>query len=261
VLDRRAPLILKDAQANYEAFREPPNDHIRGWLGVPLIFQDRIIGLIALDSNEPDRFTENHARLASAFASQVAAALENARLYEETRRLSITDPLTGIGKRRHFIELAQREFQRSHRYQRPLSLIMLDLDHFKVVNDTYGHLVGDKVLRAIAKLCENNLRESDIIGRYGGEEFLILLPETPGYESDPNKSDEHTAKAVAERLRKMVESTPTQTAQGKIPITISLGIAELTGDIDDLDTLIDRADQALYQAKQGGRNQSVVWES
>ncbi len=260
VLDRRAPLILKDAQANYEAFREPPNNHIRGWLGVPLIFQDRIIGLIALDSTEPDRFTENHARLASAFASQVAAALENARLYEETRRLSITDPLTGIGNRRHFIELAQREFQRSHRYQRPLSLIMLDLDHFKVVNDTYGHLVGDKVLRAIAKLCENNLRESDIIGRYGGEEFLILLPETPGFESAPNKSDEHTAKAVAERLRKMVESTPTQTAQGEIPITISLGIAELTGDIDDLDTLIDRADQALYQAKQGGRNQSVVWQ-
>lgn len=260
VLDRRAPLILTDAQANYEAFREPPNNHIRGWLGVPLIFQDRIIGLIALDSTEPDRFSENHARLASAFASQVAAALENARLYEETRRLSITDPLTGIGNRRHFIELAQREFQRSHRYQRPLSLIMMDLDHFKVVNDTYGHLVGDKVLRAIAKLCERNLRESDIIGRYGGEEFLILLPETPVNPSDPNKSDEHTAKAVAERLRKMVESTPTKTAQGEIPITISLGIAELTDDVGDLDTLIDRADQALYQAKQGGRNQSFVWQ-
>lgn len=261
VLDRRAPLILEDAQARYEAFRNPPHDHIRGWLGIPLIFQDRIIGLIALDSTEPDRFTENHARLASAFASQVAAALENARLYEETRRLSITDPLTGIGNRRHFIELAQREFQRSHRYQRPLSLIMMDLDHFKVVNDTYGHLVGDKVLQAIAKLCERNLRESDIIGRYGGEEFLILLPETPGNSTETETNDEHTAKAVAERLRKMVESTPTQTAQGEIPITISLGIAELTENVDDLDTLIDRADQALYQAKQSGRNQSVVWES
>jgi diguanylate cyclase (GGDEF)-like protein/PAS domain S-box-containing protein len=261
VLDRRASLILEDAQARYEAFRNPPHDHIRGWLGVPLIFQDRIIGLIALDSTEPDRFTENHARLASAFASQVAAALENARLYEETRRLSITDPLTGIGNRRHFIELAQREFQRSHRYQRPLSLIMMDLDHFKVVNDTYGHLVGDKVLQAIAKLCENNLRESDIIGRYGGEEFLILLPETPGNSTETEANDEHTAKAVAERLRKMVESTPTQTAQGEIPITVSLGIAELTENVDDLDTLIDRADQALYQAKQSGRNQSVVWES
>jgi diguanylate cyclase (GGDEF)-like protein len=138
---------------------------------------------------------------------------------------------------------------------------MMDLDHFKVVNDTYGHLVGDKVLQAIAKLCENNLRESDIIGRYGGEEFLILLPETPGNSTETEANDEHTAKAVAERLRKMVESTPTQTAQGEIPITVSLGIAELTENVDDLDTLIDRADQALYQAKQSGRNQSVVWES
>ncbi len=257
VLDRRAPIIIKDAPAAYESFQHPPHNHIRGWMGVPLIVQDRIIGMIALDSSQPDRFTQDHARLASAFAAQVAIALENARLYEETRHLSITDSLTGIFNRRHFINLAQREFQRSRRYQRPLSLIMMDLDHFKKINDDHGHLVGDKVLRTVAKLCEKKLRESDIIGRYGGEEFLIMLPETPTCITGSEQT-EHDATAVAERLRQIVASTPTQTARGEISITISLGVAELSEDMDKLETLIDRADQALYQAKKSGRNRVVV---
>ncbi|MEA3350678.1 MAG: sensor domain-containing diguanylate cyclase, partial [Chloroflexota bacterium] len=260
VVSRRKPIILENAPAAYSIFKKPPHNHTKSWLGVPLIIQDRVIGMIALDSTQAGRFDQDHARLASAFTAQVAVVLENARLYEETRRLAITDSLTGICNRRHFINLAQREFQRSRRYQHPLSLIMMDLDHFKVVNDTYGHLIGDKVLQAITILCQKNLRASDMIGRYGGEEFLIMLPETSINSTDTNHDNKYTAKYAAERLRKVVESTPTQTAHGKIPITISLGLTELNEDVDNLDDLIDHADQALYQAKEAGRNRVVVWE-
>jgi len=259
VVSTRHPYILEDAPLQYKAFYDSPHNHVRGWLGVPLLIRDRIIGLLALDSKQPGQFTKNHARLANAFASQVAIALENARLYEETHRLAITDSVTGMFTRRHFLTLSDREYQRSSRYQRPLSLIMMDLDHFKKVNDNYGHLIGDQVLQMITKLCKDNLREIDIIGRYGGEEFTILLPETPGKTHQSQTDTITSAETVSERLRHVIETTPLKTDNHDINVTVSIGVAELNKQCNDIKSLIDYADQALYQAKRKGRNQVVVW--
>jgi diguanylate cyclase (GGDEF)-like protein/PAS domain S-box-containing protein len=257
------PFIIDDAQASYAAFREPPHDHIRGWMGVPLKVHDKVIGMLALDSIQPGRFSSDHSRLATAFADQVAIALENTRLFEETRWLAIHDSLTGIYNRRQFMSLAWAEFHRSVRYNTPLSVMMLDIDHFKRVNDTHGHLTGDQVLRFIARLCEKNLRVNDLIGRYGGEEFVILLPETTAtssnYVSEKTPLEIEPAKIVAERLRKAVESATISTDRADINITVSLGIAELSSEINNIEQLIDRADLALLEAKNRGRNRIVLW--
>jgi len=266
VIELRKPHIINNAPKAYEVFTKPPHDKIRGWMGVPLIVQDRIIGMLALDSHHPDRFSTEHARLASAFAAQVAIALDNAHLFEEAHRLSIIDPLTGIYNRRHFMALVQQEYQRACRYKRPLSIIMLDIDHFKRVNDTYGHLAGDQVLRVIALKIQDHLRESDFIGRYGGEEFVILLPETPSmFKTDELTAEKQieniSAKIVAQRVCDLISSMKIKTENGEVSVTASLGVAGQATDFADIETLLDRADTALYIAKQRGRNQVTVWTS
>ena len=176
---------------------------------------------------------------------QNETALRNA--LEEVERLAITDSLTGLYNHRHLFELAGREFQRARRYQLPLSVMMVDIDEFKRVNDTYGHAIGDQVLQGVSESCRKELREVDVIGRYGGDEFVALLPET-GLSA---------ACQVAERLRKSIAEKVLDTKAGQITVTVSLGIAVLDDEHLTPETLIDRADQALYVAKHNGRNR--VW--
>jgi diguanylate cyclase (GGDEF)-like protein/PAS domain S-box-containing protein len=263
VFERGELLIIEDAPQVYEAFRYPPHNHIHGWMGVPLKVHNRMIGMLALDSFQPGKFTSDHRRLATAFADQVAIALENTRLFEETQWLAIHDSLTGLYNRRHFMSLAWGQFIKAIRNSTPLSAIMLDIDHFKRVNDTYGHLTGDQVLQFIADICKNNLRTPDLIGRYGGEEFVILLPETAAITTTVAPSGQtrevELAKAVAERLRSTIEKTVIETDRGGISTTISLGIAELSPNIENVEQLVDCADQALLQAKSTGRNRVVIW--
>ena len=261
VLERCQTYIIKNAPEAYKNFNKEPHNHIRGWMGVPLLVHDRVIGMLALDSNNPDQFNTEHSRLVSAFAAQVAIALDNANLYEETHRLAITDSLTDIYNRRQFMQLAQQELHRARRYQRPVSIIMMDIDHFKKVNDTYGHLIGDQVLHDIAQICKNDLREMDIIGRYGGEEFAILLPETPSFldGTKTENADIPSAKTVAERLCQLLNDTLLETIKGTISVTASFGIVGMEKDMDKIETLLDRADTALYIAKQRGRNQVAIW--
>jgi len=263
VIELRKPHIINNAPKAYKVFSKPFQDKIHGWMGVPLIVHERIIGMLALDSHQPARFTTEHARLASAFAAQVAIALQNAHLFEEAHRLSIIDPLTGIYNRRHFMSLAQQEYLRACRYNRPLSIIMLDIDHFKSVNDTHGHLIGDQVLRTIALQIQDHLRESDFIGRYGGEEFAILLPETPSMTHPDSAAEEPTenisAKIVAQRICDLISSARIATENGEVKITASLGVAGQSVDFANIETLLNRADTALYIAKQRGRNQVAVW--
>ena len=244
VIQTRKPYILHEAHKHFEAFNHPPHDHIRSWLGVPLVVRERLIGLLAIDSVQPFHFTSVNLDLVSAFADQVAIAIENARLFDETQRLATTDSLTGLYNRRRFMEIARVEFERARRYKRYLSAMMFDIDRFKAINDAYGHPAGDEVLRAIAKLCREEVREADPIGRYGGEEFVGLFVEA-GAE---------IAQKVAERLRKAVEKLVIPIGEHNLQVTISVGIAEQNPFTPDLESLLARADQAMYIAKHRGRN-------
>lgn len=249
VIGERRSLTLRDAPASYALFREAPYDHIRSWLGVPLVVHDQVIGMLSVEHKAPDQFTDNDARLVVAFADQVAVAIENARLYAEMRELAVTDSLTGVYNRRGFFELGQREVERAKRFGRSLTAIMFDIDRFKRVNDAHGHAVGDQVLAQLAEVCQQTLREVDLIGRYGGEEFIVLLPETDlpgGYD-------------VAERLRRRIEQLATATDAGPVKVTISLGVAELDTQQQNLEGLLENSDRALYDAKQAGRNCVRVW--
>jgi diguanylate cyclase (GGDEF)-like protein len=169
-------------------------------------------------------------------------ALENA--LQEVQRLAITDYLTSLYNRRHFSKVGEGEVQRARRYQRSLSVIMLDIDYFKRVNDTYGHTVGDQILQGVAESCLKELRGVDVVGRYGGDEFVILLPE----------NDLTAAAQVAERLRKSIAKRRLKTTRGSAKVTASMGVAAMDGKSPTLETLLTRADQALYVAKQKGRN-------
>jgi diguanylate cyclase (GGDEF)-like protein len=222
-----------------------PDTPIRSHICVPVVFRDRTIGLIALYNSGERAFTEEDARVAELFASQVAIALDNSRRVEQMEKQAVTDQLTGLYNRRAFADMAGKEVGRARRYRRPLALILFDIDHFKNVNDSHGHLIGDHVLHVLTKLVTRTTRATDIVCRYGGEEFIVLMPEAGRDE----------AMAMAERLREEISRMTVVTAGGTLSLTISLGVAELVqGGDDDLDSLINRADRAMYQAKAAGRN-------
>jgi len=220
-------------------------------LCVPLRLGSKIKGVISVQSYLPHQYTQEDLEMLELLAGQGAIALENSRLFGEVQQLAITDPLTLLYNRRRFFELADQEFERTQRYERPLSVIMLDIDHFKRVNDTYGHYVGDQVLQRLAEICAKNIRQIDILARYGGEEFVILMPET--YSVD--------AFISCERLRAEVSSEPFVTTRGPIPVSISLGVVDMSTPCRSLEELLDRSDQALYESKNTGRNRTSVWNT
>jgi diguanylate cyclase (GGDEF)-like protein len=180
----------------------------------------------------------------SANAQLRTEAAERQRLAEELKRMATTDELTGLSNRRHYLELSSQEFKRARRHNTPLTVCILDVDYFKQVNDNFGHAVGDTALRAIAGACRESLREMDILGRFGGEEFTITLPET----------DAHTAQEVAERLRTRIEELSLDVADLRLSVTI--GLAERV-DEEHIEQLLTRADLALYEGKRAGRNRVV----
>ncbi|MBL8102625.1 MAG: diguanylate cyclase [Anaerolineales bacterium] len=249
VIETGKPYCLPETWKIYKKFNEPPHDHIRSWLGVPLIFQEKTIGLLAIDSSEPNDFSDDDIEVAAEFANQVAVVLENARLFKETQTQAITDALTGIYNRRGLLQLGEFELLRARRIERPFCAMIFDIDHFKRVNDHYGHKIGDQVLHSLAERCKKTLRSIDLIGRYGGEEFVILLPET----------NLESARRVAERLRQFIMNEPFPTDAGALRITVSIGLAEAK-DTDSLHTLIEHADVALYKAKEAGRNRVMLDE-
>lgn len=184
------------------------------------------------------------------FAIIVEDITERKQLQMELERQARTDYLTGLINRRYFIDHCQQELTRTLRYGHPLSLLMLDIDHFKKVNDTYGHLAGDQVLQALAACCQAQLREVDIAGRIGGEEFTILLPETDAGE----------ACEVAERLRQMLADLGVAQSDGPpIRFTVSIGVACVGAATNTIDQLLQHADEALYQAKNNGRNRVCLF--
>jgi len=254
VVRRRRPLRIDDTLVHPSLRHDgdiPEVRAIRSALVVPLVLEDRAIGALSLEATHPNAFTDDDLQLLITFAATATTAIRNAQLHAKVQELATIDPLTGLYNRRAFFEMGHREVERAQRFGRPLTAIMFDLDHFKRVNDTYGHAIGDQVLAGLAKLCQKELREIDLLGRYGGEEFAVLLPET----------DVAGAWQVAERLRRRIAQAAIDTDRGPMQITLSLGIAALEEDVLDLETLLERADRALYAAKQGGRNRTCVWEA
>lgn len=216
---------------------------------LPLTAQNIIIGAITIRKvNLTNELTNSKRSILTVFANQAALLIRNMQLLEDARRKAETDSLTGLFNHHHFFELANQEITRASRYNHPLTAIMFDIDHFKKVNDTYGHSTGDKILVTIAKITRQIFRNIDIVGRYGGEEFSVLLPETPLC----------TALEAAERLRETIASTSISNQNCQISVTISLGLAEIDNP-QNVNELIERADKALYIAKNNGKNRTVVW--
>lgn len=185
------------------------------------------------------------------YAAMVRDISNNRKMEEKLIRLAATDPLTGVLNRREFTAIAEREALRSSRYHRPLSILMIDLDHFKRLNDTYGHSAGDKALQRFTVLCSNALRNVDIFGRWGGEEFVALLPET----------DIAGAAVIAERLRKLTEENVLSHNDYKLSFTVSIGIAQFKDGETSIDQPLARADSAVYDAKKAGRNRTSVYRN
>lgn len=218
---------------------------------IPLTAQKKVIGLLALFQHQGPSFVRDAGTILSLVQNQVTIVIDNARLYEAARKLAITDGLTKIYNHRFFQELFEKEYKRSDRYNTVFSLIMLDIDHFKKINDTYGHLCGDEILKSLANLIKGCLRSMDIVARYGGEEFAVLLPETNGAE----------AYQTAERIRRSVEDTTFIGTEGGLHVTVSQGVAAYPSiDIHDRQDLIAKADSALYEAKENGRNRAIFRE-
>jgi diguanylate cyclase (GGDEF)-like protein len=246
-IQQTEPFVIRDAARDARFAANPlvtGDPHIRSYAGVPLLMPDGYqIGSLCTIDTRPREFPENEITILENFASLVVDELE-------LRQIASTDQLTGALTRRAWLEGAAAEIKRSQRYGRPLSMAIMDIDRFKTINDTHGHLVGDVVIRSLAELCISTKRESDVFGRFGGEEFVLLMPETDAAE----------ARNLAERVRTRYADAPIQ-AGVEIWSTISIGIAELRAGGATPDDLMERADKALYAAKNGGRNRTVLAEA
>ena len=215
---------------------------------IPLTAQKKVIGLMAFFQPQSPAFVRDAQIILGLVQNQVTIVIDNARLYEAARQLAITDGLTKIYNHRFFQELFEKEYKRSDRYNTIFSLIMLDIDHFKKINDTYGHLCGDEILKSLANLIKSCLRSMDIVARYGGEEFAVLLPETNGAE----------AYQTAERIRRSVEDTTFMGTEQGLRVTVSQGVATYPSEgVHERQDLIGKADGALYEAKENGRNKVI----
>jgi diguanylate cyclase (GGDEF)-like protein len=249
---------------NFEVYGSDEDDLTQSILAVPMILHGKVVGMISTQSYKENAYTKDDQYLLELLASHAAIALENSRLFSTIQLLADTDPLTGALTRRKFFELAENEFNRTKRYGKPLSVIMLDVDEFKKFNDRFGHQVGDLVLKLVVSQCRSSLRDVDIFVRLGGEEFAVALPDT----------DMEQAVQVATRLCKLVEEANLEEAESlyemttgerfdgdSIRVTISAGVAACDASCKNIDMLMDRADRAMYSVKVTGRNQISVWNS
>ena len=209
---------------------------LHGHIIVPLKTVRKVVGALCLYTPPEVELNEEMAGLLSSIGNLIGVGIYNASLYEETKSSSLHDPLTGLANRRFMEIQMEKIIDSARRYDKPFSIVMVDIDHFKDYNDTHGHLDGDKLLARIAEILLKVWRSADHIFRYGGEEFLTILPET-GLKM---------AFAAAERLRRAVEA--------EAGVTVSLGVASYRSATDDLESLVRRVDEALYRAKEGGRN-------
>ncbi len=216
----------------------------RSFMALPLIIERAVTGILRVHSPTPDRFSRTDLQQLELYAHQAILALENAQLFSKMNTLATKDGLTGLATHRAFQERIADEILRAARYHKTLSLVMVDIDHFKHVNDQYGHLAGDAVLKEIARILSRNCRETDFAARYGGEEFCLVLPEMTLED----------ASAKAEEIRKQIESSEIRADAAVLRVTASLGCASFPVDAQSANQLVRNADQRLYRSKSEGRN-------
>ncbi|TLN17679.1 sensor domain-containing diguanylate cyclase [bacterium] len=244
VARQKSPLVLQDTLNDDRFCRWGGAEHIRGWMCLPLIWREKIIGFMTVDSRKVNAYNNEDAKYAQAFANQAASAIQISRLFTEAQALAISDPLTGVYNRRYFFELAGQHVASARESNQTASAIMIDVDNYKKVNDTYGHLSGDQILKVVTECFTSVLSEEEILARMGGDEFIILLP-------NQNRAQ---AEHVAERLRSTLEHAAIRVKDAEVAVTASFGVAEIDPARMDLDDMINRADQALYFSKNAGRN-------
>jgi diguanylate cyclase (GGDEF)-like protein len=243
VANLQEPVRLKDVvrRADYAALQATS----RSVALVPMIAHRHSLGVLVAESDIPDLFKDRDIQQLTIVARSAALALENAELHKRTAELTVIDELTDTFNYRYFVQKFQEEKKRALRYAAPLSIIMVDIDWFKKLNDSYGHEVGNVVLRELSRVIKGCIRDVDIFCRYGGEEFVIILPQTPQAE----------AAVIGERIRSQIENTVVDTgASGKVKVTISAGVSSYPENGKSYEDLVSVADQALYRAKESGKN-------
>ncbi len=247
ILNKGTTVSIKDINSQIQV--ERPNidsEGIKSLLATPLIAERKTMGILYVDDFKEREFSKKDESIIGLLATQAAAAIEKMQILERTRKLAITDELTSLYNHRHFINLLQDELKRAKRYKRSLSVLLIDIDHFKHYNDTNGHLKGNDVLKEAAIVMLATVRNLDILARYGGEEFAVILPE----------ADRQEAEGCAERIRSAIEKRAfcNENSQPLGKLTISIGYATFPDDAKMERSLINRADIALYKAKDSGRN-------
>lgn len=239
-VSERRPLLINHMEAGVDSHLNA----VQSAILAPLMLNKKILGALVLSSSSPNLFNPSDLHLLDSFAATATAALKNATLYQEVERLATIDAVTGQYNRHKLIELSELEIQRFHRLKIPLAAIMFDMDDFKHINDTFGHTTGDQVLQAVAQRCRASIRGIDILGRYGGDEFAILLP----------YANLEEAEDIARRIRQAIIADPLHIQDLDIPVTISLGVTQAIPKTRNYSDLLERADAALYRSKQNGKN-------
>ncbi len=237
---------MQDQSSMIRQLNRKNRDSGSNQVDIPLLSRGKVLGIMQIRTETGKTPSGRDRRLLMIFAGSAAVAIDNSLLHKKTEELTIIDALTELYNYRYFRAKLTDELRRADRYRQKLSILMLDLDHFKEVNDRYGHQTGNLILREVSNIIEQCVRDIDVVARYGGEEFVVILPQT--HEED--------AAIIAERIRETVEKNhfPNSNGQREIRITVSLGIATYPEGIHNLDQLLEKVDRALYQAKADGRN-------
>jgi len=246
LLNAKRPILISPDRSSPSDIKIVLPEGVSSFIRSPLIIEGKILAILTLEGFKGEIF-DNFLIL----AAQLPLEIKKIELYQKGQELAVMDGLTKLLVRRHFMDRYIEEIERSKRHNLKLSFFMIDIDHFKSYNDMYGHLSGDIVLQETAEILKNSLRQVDLVGRYGGEEFVVVLPQT----------DKEDAVRVAERIRWAADNHIFKAYDKSTRVTISIGVATFPGDARKAETLIEKADQALYTAKRKGRNRVEAYQS
>jgi diguanylate cyclase (GGDEF)-like protein/PAS domain S-box-containing protein len=246
------PLIMGDFSTDHRLAKTRARlEKFQSFAAVPVMAKEKILGVMGVGSHSYREFPDWEVKMLETIANQIGMATENAQLYERALELAFTDGLTGLYNRRYLIEQIEHEFRRAERSKTPLSLIMVDLDGLKTINDRFGHHQGDIFLKEVGRIIRVNTRASDVAARWGGDEFMLLAPET----------DSSRSVKIAERIRTQVERYRLNIDGHEVGITISVGIVSYPSHAARISELIKNVDEAMYNAKKGGKNRACIFSS